>query len=44
MIRSFFALAVPLMVMAIDSVTPVTLCDRFITSSEQQSCQSELKN
>jgi len=36
-------LLVPLLVWAIDSINPVTLCDRFVTSVEQKSCQEKIQ-
>ena len=43
MIKSFLAiLTIPLIVMAIDAVNPPALCDRFVTKSQQKSCQKKM--
>jgi hypothetical protein len=43
MIKSFLAiLTIPLLVLAIDAVSPKSLCDRFATKGEQKKCQAKI--
>jgi hypothetical protein len=44
MMKSFFAiLMIPLLVLAIDSMNPRALCERFVATPDQKSCQKRIE-
>lgn len=43
-LKSIIAISlVPLMVLAIESINPKTVCDRFVNSDDQKKCQNKIQ-